>query len=205
MGKGLVILFVLVKYVEREMIRKYFSSLSHVWDAMGREVGFEWEVGFECYQPKEQRFLPFGVSRAWLHCCPSEQGGKGARVWWCPLPPDEAMLLLTCHSSARSLSGCSAWSSLHLVCSLGVAASCLLNSEFGNPIASMGRKPFRSTILQPKYFGITVCEYLYWKFTMSAVSKQGGHTLVLVPTGGLSLCCSCGCLAAGAFQAHLCS
>lgn len=30
MGKGLVILFVLVKYVEREMIRKYFSSLSHV-------------------------------------------------------------------------------------------------------------------------------------------------------------------------------
>lgn len=117
--------------------------------------------------------------------------------WW-------NVLLLTCHSSAgrNHLFGCElTWSSLHLVCSLGVAASCLLNLVLGNLSAGMGKKPFRSLILQPKYFGITVCEYLYWKLTTSAVNKQWGHTLV--PRGGLSLCCSCGCLAAGAFQEHL--
>lgn len=76
----------------------------------------------------------------------------------------------------------------------------------GNPSASMGKKPFRSLTLQPKYFDITVCEYLYWKLAMSAVNKQRGHTLV--PRGAgprLSLCLCCWCLAAAAFQAHFCS
>lgn len=38
MGKSL---WLILKYCGREIIRKYFSSPFHVWDAVGREVSFE--------------------------------------------------------------------------------------------------------------------------------------------------------------------
>lgn len=77
----------------------------------------------------------------------------------------------------------------------------MLNSKFGNP--SVGICSPLSVFLQPRYSGVAVCEYLYWKFTVSIVNKQWVHTLA--PRGwlGLCWCCSCGCLAADTFQVHL--
>lgn len=67
---------------------------------------------------------------------------------------------------------------------------------------------FRSFILQPKYFVITEFDCLYSELMRSVVNKQWVQILFLLLQEDWSCawaCFFCGCLAAGAFQVHLCS
>lgn len=103
-GGESVTLFTLVKYREWEMIIKYFSSPSDVWDAIGREVGFG------CCHPETAEHGCIAAPRSRE---PREAGRCSPfATWWSLVAPDASFL---CKKSLTL------WLDLH--CSLSVQPS----------------------------------------------------------------------------------